>query len=58
MQIAKGNKGVEAGIGAWLRSRDPDVLAQSAQQDQGSVSFVLDGKQIALKLGVHFAVPS
>ena len=58
MQVAKGDKGVVAGIEAWLRSRDPEFLTKLVQQNEGQLNFVLDGKKIGLESGVHFAVPS
>ena len=49
---------MQVGVEAWLRSRDPDLLANLAQQNHGHVGFVLDGKKIALESGVHFAIPT
>lgn len=57
MQVAGGDESFAAGIAAWLTSRDPQTLTAESSHEPGAVSFVLDGKTVNLKQGVHFSLP-
>lgn len=54
LQAAGGDASRAAGISAWLKSRDPKLLAQACEK--GSITFTLDGKPVGLQLGSHFTI--
>ena len=57
-QAAEGDEERAAGVEAWLRSRDPDLVAQLVRKSQHGVRVCLDGRVVELQHGLHFELPS